>query len=642
MSSDIPQPASAAQRGFSDISGHWAENDINRLVEAGYVHGYPDRTFRPNKPVSRAEFIVLLASCLKISPSTAAASYFADTSSHWARGYIASAVARGILVPSEYPAGLKPDGYLKRSEAAAMMVRALGKSSSSGALPFKDTAALNQSMYKGFIKTAYDEGLISGYPDGEFKPFNNIDRGQACALLCRLLDKMAGQGTGIALPAGSGITSLTVAAAREKKCDIRKTPVYLKVGDDYIRISSISKGTGIIFINGKYTYALDSEISSANLVIYNNLYEDCTFSLSGDALAAQPDSWKLDRLTFKEHRYNPEFVGLYIGNSGKKYYLSDAEITGEDTLKISGKGYNLAEDKITVKIDGSFYAVKGIEITDTETGLDLEETDPVVIEDPGISDIAAIFAGTSTLNLKKVSSINFLINNKIYPLEDIAVDASGCFIADEDSYPASKVTAIIDGQHYLVNSASIYKGQILLYCTETEAKDLVKIGEDVRTADKVKILKDGVYYSLDDVLVVKRNVVRINGRQYEVDSSIKCRVDSKIYDIKKIDYDSDLEMVTIDLKDATGSYGAGQPEEYVFYLDGDVYQTGVRSSDSIYAESAWRDFDSITLTDPAHFTYGSSTYDLIGARVKIKEKEYTIEDTVWRGQSGILEIYLKK
>lgn len=49
-----------AQRSFSDVEGHWAVGYIGALVKSGYLKGYTDGTFRPDRAVTRAEFVALL------------------------------------------------------------------------------------------------------------------------------------------------------------------------------------------------------------------------------------------------------------------------------------------------------------------------------------------------------------------------------------------------------------------------------------------------------------------------------------------------------------------------------------------------------------------------------------------------------
>ncbi|WP_174844512.1 chitobiase/beta-hexosaminidase C-terminal domain-containing protein, partial [Paenibacillus barengoltzii] len=62
---EMPKPNETVI-AFTDIAGHWAEDYIMRAVEKGFVSGYPDGTFEPNNPVTRAEFTVMLAGALKL------------------------------------------------------------------------------------------------------------------------------------------------------------------------------------------------------------------------------------------------------------------------------------------------------------------------------------------------------------------------------------------------------------------------------------------------------------------------------------------------------------------------------------------------------------------------------------------------
>jgi len=55
---------------FTDISGHWAQEDIIFAALIGWVNGYPDWTFKPNQPISRAEFMTLVNRMLERIPQT--------------------------------------------------------------------------------------------------------------------------------------------------------------------------------------------------------------------------------------------------------------------------------------------------------------------------------------------------------------------------------------------------------------------------------------------------------------------------------------------------------------------------------------------------------------------------------------------
>jgi uncharacterized repeat protein (TIGR01451 family)/fimbrial isopeptide formation D2 family protein len=57
-------------RTFSDIAGHWAEDDIQYAAEIGWVRGYTDGTYRPNQYITRAEFMTLVNRMLGRAPET--------------------------------------------------------------------------------------------------------------------------------------------------------------------------------------------------------------------------------------------------------------------------------------------------------------------------------------------------------------------------------------------------------------------------------------------------------------------------------------------------------------------------------------------------------------------------------------------
>ncbi len=49
---------------FSDIAGHWANKYINSSSQKGWIHGYPDGTFKPDQAITRAEFMTLVNNVL--------------------------------------------------------------------------------------------------------------------------------------------------------------------------------------------------------------------------------------------------------------------------------------------------------------------------------------------------------------------------------------------------------------------------------------------------------------------------------------------------------------------------------------------------------------------------------------------------
>ena len=108
---------------FSDVtSAHWAANYIGYMEQFGIVRGYSDGTFRPNAPITRAEFAAI---CCRFEQLTDGAAAFTDVpASHWAAKSIAYAATRGWV--TGYADGtFKPGNNITRAEVAAVTCRLL-------------------------------------------------------------------------------------------------------------------------------------------------------------------------------------------------------------------------------------------------------------------------------------------------------------------------------------------------------------------------------------------------------------------------------------------------------------------------------------------------------------------------------------
>lgn len=637
----LPGAATAAELQFTDTQNHWAKDCILTFASRGFIEGYPDGTFRPDKPISRAEFTCILLNSMGATPSdSTSAAAFNDTAKHWAHAQIAEAVRRGILIVSEYPNGLKPDGPILRSEAAAMMIRALGKQPDLTATTFKDQSQIAKSMYRGYIKTAYVEGLMHGYTDGTFQPFSEVKRGEACAMLSNLLDKIGAPGVSSGSTGSTGTGSLTGLVLQSNRYDPTSSTVSVKQGQANVPIYALSLAGGLIYINNTLRFALNSTSGNPDLVVNNTRYTNCQLSVSGSDLSAAPASVRLDSLSHNDYKYNADYVNLYIGNKNSDNNLSDAELVDQHTLKIAGKSYDINNTQIAIALGDNFYAIKRISFASSGTSLNLVATDPVVVNGPDLSDILAIFVDSHSQDLNDIHDLSLIIDGDLYDLSDVAIDASGNFTASGENYTPDQVTMDIDGSSYKLNDAKSLEGKFIFYCTASGETTWVKINDKYRDAGGIQILKDNDTYSLDDILVVRHNVVRIGGRQYTADD-IQCRFDGMLYNIDDIDYDDDLDLVTMDVTESTNSWGGDQPEEYVFYLNNSVYQDGVTSDVTIYADGDWRSFSKISLADPSHFTYNDSTYSLVGAEIQIDNDQFVIIDSAWRVSSQILNVYLQ-
>ena len=77
----------SAETKFNDVDGHWAEEVIEKWQNYGYVNGYPDGSFKPDNPVSRAELSRILVSAFGLTESEPV-SYDDVSNSDWYYAYL--------------------------------------------------------------------------------------------------------------------------------------------------------------------------------------------------------------------------------------------------------------------------------------------------------------------------------------------------------------------------------------------------------------------------------------------------------------------------------------------------------------------------------------------------------------------------
>jgi len=628
--------ALAESPDFNDTYYHWAASSIDRLAAGGYIGGYPDQTFRPDNPISRAEFTVILIKCLDINPTDNTVGIFTGTSASWANAYINEAVKLGIVVPGEYSGGeFMPNEPIKRSEAAAFLVRALGKQPQENALKFEDNADIEKSIYKGYIKAAVNEGLMAGYADGTFNPSGYTTRAQACVLFCLFLDKKG-------LTINPDTDNLEVLTVDNVEYQIGTTPISLKISEEKtVSINTLSKYADGLLINYSSKVALDNV--NMELTINNVRYGISAMEISGKKLAVTPSSCRLVSITNNEHSYDATFTDLYIGNGSNHHYLSDMEIVDTNNVKIEDTVYDLDTSKIVIELGRVFYVIEEMDISSQGIKLVLDQTTPLAMENITVADIKSIESGNSILSLSQAGDIIFIVGNKKYSLYDIRVLDTGSVVVNDKEYLPAEVMMLAGGSFYDIEELRINRqGKLEIYCEFSSQKMIAVDSFYVNSAD-IEILVADSSYDLDSVLVVTRNTIRINGKEYDIGSTdIECYYNGKIYDIEAIDWDTATDSIIIDTVEGLGIDGSIlEPDKIVFYYSGSVYQEGIQDV-TIYVQGVWRGFGLIDLEDETYFKYSGNRYALTDSKIRINGSRFSVENASWNSGTGVYKIYLTK
>ncbi|CAK4833570.1 unnamed protein product [Aphanomyces euteiches] len=116
---------SKGDSSFKDTKGHWAAAAIATLRENGIINGYLDGTFKPNQTISRAEIVAMLSKV--INTTLIKEAKFKDVSGNWAEAEIDTLSNLGIIRGTE-DGSFKPNAYATRSESLLMILRMLNVS----------------------------------------------------------------------------------------------------------------------------------------------------------------------------------------------------------------------------------------------------------------------------------------------------------------------------------------------------------------------------------------------------------------------------------------------------------------------------------------------------------------------------------
>ena len=174
--------ASAAE--LTDIKGHWSQQYVEYGVDAGYINGYPDSTFKPDKAVTRSEFVKMVNSALGIT-RMAEISFFDIEKSDWFYDDVRKATYAGYVTGYENGAFIASN-LITRQEAAVILSRIATRSVEEKTISsFKDAKQVADWALSSF-EFAYSKGFLTGDDLGKLLPASSLTRGQAAKILYTL------------------------------------------------------------------------------------------------------------------------------------------------------------------------------------------------------------------------------------------------------------------------------------------------------------------------------------------------------------------------------------------------------------------------------------------------------------------------
>lgn len=159
---------------YSDVrSADWFAGVVGKATKRGILSGYPDGSFKPGKEVTYGEFLAMSMALEVITHE--------EKPAHWAKGYYDHAVKMNYIEPEDFSLS-QLDQVIPRKAMAQVMaglISARQLEISGENMVFSDVSP--EDPYLTYIDLCARAKVLSGYPDGTFRPNGHLKRSEAAS-----------------------------------------------------------------------------------------------------------------------------------------------------------------------------------------------------------------------------------------------------------------------------------------------------------------------------------------------------------------------------------------------------------------------------------------------------------------------------
>lgn len=176
-----PAPPQPTAPRFTDISqSHWAYTAVSYLADNFILNGYLDGSFKPENNITRAEFAKIIVSATDTFDDSAVSAFNDVSNSDWYYSYVSTAYRLGYI--TGYPDGsFRPNDNITRADICTIVNRVLKATPSNGTI-FSDDKFI-PSYAKDAVYALSAKGIINGYSDGTFAPTTYATRAQTAKII---------------------------------------------------------------------------------------------------------------------------------------------------------------------------------------------------------------------------------------------------------------------------------------------------------------------------------------------------------------------------------------------------------------------------------------------------------------------------
>ncbi|WP_099191647.1 S-layer homology domain-containing protein [Tepidibacter mesophilus] len=176
---------------FSDMNNHWSYETVKTIAAHQIINGYEDDSFRPDKEMTRAEFVKVLVSSMGEKVDNYETNFTDIPEYFWASPYINAAYEKGWI--TGYDGKFNPNESITREQMITIIMRVYRdinntKVEKSDLSIYSDNNKIS-SWAEKYMSEAVNLGFIKGY-NNELSPNKNTTRAQSATMIYRYLDDL--------------------------------------------------------------------------------------------------------------------------------------------------------------------------------------------------------------------------------------------------------------------------------------------------------------------------------------------------------------------------------------------------------------------------------------------------------------------
>lgn len=177
---------------FKDVGKeHWAFDYINSLAKKKIINGKENYQYFPEAAITREEFVKIIVTALGINPSEEKSGFTDVPEDAWFNGYVKAAYDAGLISGiSDSEFGVGQN--VTREDAAVIINRAFELQQNDKKAQFTDSDMISDYAMDAVNALVYS-GIITGFADGSFKPKNTATRAEVAKLVMTVLNFEGGK-----------------------------------------------------------------------------------------------------------------------------------------------------------------------------------------------------------------------------------------------------------------------------------------------------------------------------------------------------------------------------------------------------------------------------------------------------------------